>query len=152
MYGAGSNSTSFFTDRSARDFRTLATLKPGRTPRQAAAALAVIAKRLSDQYPATDKDQTIRVVPERLARPEPSVADSITLVATVFMLLVGLVLLVACVNVANLLLAKAAAREKEIAIRAAMGARRMRLTRQLLTESALLAADWRLPGAIRIYF
>jgi predicted permease len=148
MYGAGSNSTSFFTDRSARDFRTLATLKPGMTPRQAAAALAVIAKRLSDQYPATDKDQTIRVVPERLARPEPSVADSITLVATVFMLLVGLVLLVACVNVANLLLAKAAAREREIAIRAAMGASRMRLIRQLLTESVLLALAGGAAGAV----
>jgi predicted permease len=148
MYGAGSNSTSFFTERSARDFRTLATLKPGVTPPQAAAALAVIAKRLSDQYPATDKDQTIRVVPERLARPEPSVADSITLVATVFMLLVGLVLLVACVNVANLLLAKAAAREKEIAIRAAMGAGRMRLIRQMLTESVLLALAGGAAGAV----
>lgn len=148
MYGAGSSSTSFFTERSARDFRTLATLKPDVTPQQAAASLAVIAKRLSDQYPTTEKDQTIRVVPERLARPEPSVADSITLVATVFMLLVGLVLLVACVNVANLLLAKAAAREKEIAIRAAMGAGRIRLIRQLLTESVLLALAGGAAGAL----
>jgi predicted permease len=148
MYGADSNSTTFFTERSARDFRTLATLKPGVTAQQAAAGLAVIAKRLADQYPETDKDQTIRVVPERLARPEPSVADSITLVATVFMLLVGLVLLVACVNVANLLLAKAAAREKEIAIRAAMGAGRMRLIRQLLTESVLLAVAGGVAGAV----
>jgi predicted permease len=148
MYGAGSHSTKFFTERSARNFRTLATLKPGVPPLEAAAALAVIAKRLSEQYPATDKDQTIRVVPERLARPEPSVADSITLVATVFLLLVGLVLLVACVNVANLLLAKAAAREKEIAIRAAMGAGRRRLIRQLLTESALLALGGGAAGAV----
>jgi predicted permease len=148
MFRAGSKSTNFFTDRSARDFRTLATLRPGVTPQQAAAAMGVIAKRLGDQYPATDKDQTVRVVPERLARPEPAVGDSIALVATVFMLLVGLVLLVACVNVANLLLAKAATREKEIAIRAAMGAGRMRLIRQLLTESVLLAVAGGAAGAV----
>jgi len=148
MYGAGTRSNDFFTARGSHDFRTLATLKSGVTPKQAEAALAVIAKRLAEQYPASNKDQTARVVPERLARPEPSVADSITVVATAFMVLVGLVLLVACVNVANLLLAKAAAREKEIAIRAAMGAGRMRLIRQLLTESVLLAVAGGAAGAV----
>ena len=148
MYGLSTNSSKFFTERADHDARVLAMLKPGVTSKQAEAALAVISQRLAQEYPQSDQGQTARVIPERLARPEPSVADSITLVATVFMLLVGLVLLVACVNVANLLLAKAAAREREIAIRAAMGAGRIRLIRQLLTESILLAAGGGIAGAL----
>ena len=148
MYGAGSNSANFLTDRADRNFRTLAVLKPGVTPKQAAAALGVISQRLAKQYPQSNKDHLARVIPERLARPEPSVSDSIVVVATVFMLLVGLVLLVACINVANLLLVKAAARQKEIAIRAAMGAGGIRLIRQLLTESVLLAVAGGLAGAL----
>jgi predicted permease len=148
MYGVGTDSTKFFTAREDDDFRTLGTLKPGVSPEQAQAGLSVITQRLGQQYPQTNQGQIIRVIPERRARPEPSVSDSITLVTTVFMLLVGLVLLVACVNVANLLLARAAAREKEIAIRAAMGASRLRLIRQLLTESILLAVAGGAAGAV----
>lgn len=148
MEGAGSNSTNFFTDRADHNFRTLATLKRGVTVKQATAALGVISKRLAQQYPQSDQDQVARAVPERLARPEPSVADSIVVVATVFMLLVGLVLLVACINVANLLLVKASARQKEMAIRAAMGAGGVRLIRQLLTESVLLAIAGGAAGAL----
>lgn len=148
MITAGSKSPAFFTSRDHGNVRVLATLRPGVTPKQAEASLNVIAQRLAQQYPLTDQGKIPRVVPERMARPEPSVADSITLVAGVFLLLVGLVLLVACVNVANLLLARAASREKEIAIRAAMGAGRLRLIRQLLTESLLLALGGGVGGAL----
>ena len=148
VLGAGTRRPTFFTSRDNRNVRVLATLKPGVTPKQAEASLNAIAQRLAQQYPQSDQGRIPRVVPERMARPEPSVAESITLVATVFLLLVGLVLLVACVNVANLLLARAASREKEIAIRAAMGAGRLRLIRQLLTESLLLALGGGVGGAI----
>jgi predicted permease len=140
--------SSFFTDRKDTELRVLATLKPGVTTKQAEAALNVIAKRLAKAYPEADQGQIARVVPERLARPEPAVADYMLLVTTVFLAMVGLVLLVACFNVANLLLARAVVREKEIAVRAAMGASRVRLIRQMLTESTLLAVAGAVGGAL----
>jgi predicted permease len=148
MYGAGTNSSKFFTSRGDRNFRVLATLKPGITVTQSQTALGVIAERLAREYPQEDRGQIVRVFPEKTARPEPSAADSLPLIATVFLSLVGLVLLVACVNVANLLLARAAARQSEMAIRAALGAGRIRLIRQLLTESILLAVGGGALGAL----
>jgi macrolide transport system ATP-binding/permease protein len=139
--------SSVFTDRADRDMRVLATLKPGVTVHGAEAALNVIAQGLAAAYPQTDKGMIVRVFPERLTRPEPSVASTLPLVTMVFLALVGLVLLVACVNLANLLLARSAARQKEIAIRAAMGAGRLRLIRQMLMEGLLLAAAGGAAGA-----
>jgi predicted permease len=140
--------TSLFTSREDHEMRVLATLRPGVSISQAQAALNVIGQRLAHDYPHADQGQRIRVFSERAARPDPSAADSKPLVATVFLLMVGLVLVVACLNVANLLLARAAAREKEISIRAAIGAGRGRLLRQLLTESMLLALAGGVGGAI----
>jgi len=138
----------FFTERGDREVRVLGALKPGVTVRQAQAALQVVADRLAQAYPQADKGQIVRVFPEPIARPEPAAADSKALVAAVFLIMVGLVLVVACVNVANLLLARSAVRQKEIAVRAAMGAGRARLIRQLLTESLLLAAFGGVGGAV----
>jgi predicted permease len=148
MLASGSRSTTFFTDRTSHELRTLATLKPGVTVQRAQASLSVIAQRLALQYPQADQGQILTVYPERLARPTPSAGRSLPIAAAAFLVLVGLVLLVACVNVANLLLARAAARKKEFAIRAAMGAGRLRLIRQSLTETILLSLAGGLGGAL----
>jgi predicted permease len=148
MNGIGTNSTSLFTDRADTELRVLGTLNPGVTPRQAEVALQVVTQRLAEQYPRTNQGHVVRVFPERIARPEASSADSLPLIATVFLTLVGLVLMVACINVANLLLARSSARQREIAIRASMGATRFRLIRQMLTESILLAVSGAASGAL----
>jgi len=144
MYG----NTDLFTNRRETELRVLASLRPGVTTKQAETGLNVVAQRLAKQYPESNQGQIVRVIPERLARPEPAVENYMPLVTTIFLVMVGLVLLVACFNVANLLLARAAAREKEIAIRAAIGAGRARLIRQMLTESFVLAVAGAAGGAL----
>jgi predicted permease len=148
MIEAGSSSSEFFTDRNRHELHVFGMLKPGVTTQHAQASLTVIAQRLAQQFPQADQGQTIRVIPERLARPTPSAGRSIPVAAGAFMILVGLVLLVSCVNVANLLLARAAARKKEFAIRSALGAGRTRIIRQSLTETILLALAGGVAGAL----
>jgi predicted permease len=129
----------FWTDRSGRGLAVLARLKPGVSLQQAQSSLNVVTARLAEQYPATDKGITIRVVPERLARPQPFPNNIVPFIAGIFLVLAALVLLLACMNVANILLVRATMRQREMAIRAAMGANRWRLIRQLLTESMMLS-------------
>jgi macrolide transport system ATP-binding/permease protein len=132
-------SSQFWTDRRDRRLIVLGRLKPNISASQAAISSDITAQRLAAQYPSTNKDVTIRVIPERLARPAVFVSSFVPFIAGLFFILAGLVLLLACMNVANILLARTAARKREMAIRSALGAGRGRLLRQMLTESLLLS-------------
>jgi predicted permease len=128
-----------WTHREERTLTVLGRLKPGVSVTQAQPSLNVVAQRLAEQHPETNKGISIQAFPEKLARPEPDADNTLPAVAAAFTVLAGMVLLVACFNIANVLLVRAAVRQREMGIRAALGAGRGRLLRQHLTESLLLA-------------
>ncbi|HEY1341179.1 MAG TPA: ABC transporter permease [Bryobacteraceae bacterium] len=137
-------SADYLTSRRNRTLTLLGRLRPGVNAAAAQSELRTAAHDLELQYPDTNRDRTVTVLGYVRARFENSPTDS-TLALTL-LAITGLVLLIACANVANLLLGRGAARAKEIAIRMAVGASRPALVRQLLTESLLLAAAGGLAG------
>src|SRR5271163_2762331 len=138
----------FMTNRQVRNMFVLGRLRPHTGLEQARASAAVVGQRFSQEHPAEEKDWSLQVFPELRARPNPTPSNTVAIVAAFFMGLAGLVLLLACANVANILLVRATVREREMAIRAAMGAARSRLIRQLLTENVLLALVGGLAGIL----
>jgi hypothetical protein len=118
MMSEGENGNSLWANRGHRSLMPFARLKPGISLAQAQSAVDVVVKRLAAHYPTTDRGLAVRVIPERRARPAPEVSSFVPIIAGVFLALPALVLLLACMNVANILLARAAAREREMATRA----------------------------------
>jgi macrolide transport system ATP-binding/permease protein len=133
----------FFEDRDDRELSVKARLKPGATLEQARNELAVIAKNFESEYPQVNRSRGAAVYTQFQTR---TIEDDNWKFGVIFLILALAVLLVACTNVAGLLLSRARARAREIAVRLALGAGRLRLIRLLLTESLVLATLGGLAG------
>jgi len=131
-------------ERDARSFRAIVRLKPGVSVSEANAEAATVAARLARAFPKTNEGIGARVVP--IWKAQSGVSGILASPLAILGAACGLVLLIACANVANLLLVRSAARQREFGIRAALGAGPGRLSRQLISESLLLAALATLAG------
>jgi predicted permease len=141
-----------FHDRRLLSMTTFGRLKPGIDIQQAEASLKTIASRLQSEYPKDNAGRSVVLTPLADTAVGANNHDQFALAGATMLIAVGLVLLIACANLANLLLAQAARREKEMTVRAALGAGRGRLLRQLLTESTLLSLAGALVGLVLAYW
>jgi predicted permease len=148
MYEQLASQRSYLDNRGWRMFDMLGRLRPGVTTEKAQASFTVLAGRLERAYPADNKGQGIRVLPLAQAAIEPQQRAVYMRAGTVLMSVVGLLLLIACANVASLLLSRGIGRRKEIAIRLSLGPSRRRLVRQLVTESLLLSVFGGMVGVL----
>jgi predicted permease len=127
----------YLDERDTNNFFGIGRLKTGVSAGQAEASLNLLAQQLAKEYPDSNEGQSITLTPPGLILPE--IRGGVVSFTWILMGAVALVLFIACINIAGLLLARATDRRREIAIRLAMGASRLRLVRQLLTESILLS-------------
>ena len=141
LEAGGGDTERLFEDRARSHLTVVARLAPGVTLAEAQTAVDVVARRLESQYPETEKGTRVRVVPEPQARPLPLrfFASVLPAIRTLLFLLATFVLLLACLNVTNLLFVRASARAREMAVRTALGSGRGRLVRLLLVESLMIA-------------